>query len=110
MCACEKLRTVARHALGEQESGAPSHVTVCAKHLTTARPWWRGQQERGGEARRKKKGTKGPASPPGWRARVLGCTLARERRARADARVNANAPAQDREREQHGAGLDGEKD
>jgi hypothetical protein len=39
---------------------------------------------------------------PGWRARVLGCTLARGRRACADARVNANAPTRDRERGQYG--------
>jgi hypothetical protein len=39
---------------------------------------------------------------PGWRARVLGCMLARGRRAYADARVNANAPARERKRGQYG--------
>jgi hypothetical protein len=55
-CAWEKLRTVTRRALGDQESGAPFPVSTCAKHPTTARPWQRGRPKRGGEARRKKKG------------------------------------------------------
>jgi hypothetical protein len=43
---------------------------------------------------------------------VLGCTLARERRARAVTRENANAnsAARRRERERHGATHDGEKE
>jgi hypothetical protein len=56
--------------------------------------------------------TKDPASPSGGRARVLGCTLARERRARVVTRANANAntTVRRRERERHGAAHDGEKD
>jgi hypothetical protein len=79
---------------------APDHSEAVVARSTKAR--------RRGPAQ--EKGTKGLASPPGWRARVLGCTLARERRARADTRVNANAPARDCERGQHGVALDGEKD
>jgi hypothetical protein len=81
---------------------------------TTARPWRRGRPIRGGEARRKKKGTQGPALLPGWRARVLGCTLARGHRARVVTRTNVNASANStarcHERERHGAAYDGEKD
>jgi hypothetical protein len=66
------------------------------------------------EARRRgpaqKKGPKVQPRLPCWRARVLGCTLARERRARVDARVNVNAPARGLERGLHGVAHDGEKD
>jgi hypothetical protein len=83
--------------------GVPDHgETVAARSIDTRR---RGPAQ--------EKGTKGPASPPGWRARVLGCTLARERRARVVTRANANAStnstARRRERERHGAAHDGEK-
>jgi hypothetical protein len=79
----------------------PNHGEVVAARSTDTRRRGRAAQE---------KGTNGPASPPGWRARVLGCTLARERCACVDTRANANAPAWDREREQHSAVHDGEKD
>jgi hypothetical protein len=104
-----KLRPVARRALGNQERRslpcgrvreAPDHSEAVAARSTDAR--WRGPTQ--------EKGTKGLASPPGWRARVLGCTLARERRARAHARVNTNAPVRGHERGQHGVAHDGEKD
>jgi hypothetical protein len=55
------------------------------------------------------KGPKAQPRLPGWCARVLGCTLARGRRAHADARVNANALARERERGQYGVAHDGEK-
>jgi hypothetical protein len=50
-----KLRPVAWRALGDQEGGAPSPPTACAKHPATARPWRRGRQKRILEARRKKR-------------------------------------------------------
>jgi hypothetical protein len=89
-----------RSLLCDHVREAPDHGEAVAARSTEVR--------RRGPAQ--EKGTKGPTSPPGWRARVLGCTLARERRARADGRVNANAPARGRERGQHGVAHDGEKD
>jgi hypothetical protein len=104
--ACE-VRPVARRVPGDQGSsvsppcdrvrGVPDHgEAVAARSIDTRR---RGPAQ--------EKGTKGPASPPGWRARVLGCTLARERRARVVTRANANASANStarrHERKRHGA-------
>jgi hypothetical protein len=66
----------------------------------------------GGESRHKRKGPKVQPCPPGWRARVLGCTMAREHRARMVTRANASANANSarrRERERHVATHDGEK-
>jgi hypothetical protein len=81
-----KLRPVARCALGDQESGAPSFATTCAKHPTTARPWRRGRQKCGGEARRKKKG---PKVQPRLQVGVHACWGARWRESVVPARTGA---------------------
>jgi hypothetical protein len=66
-------------------------ATMCMRYPATARPWRRGRPKRGGESRRKRERTKDPALPRGWRAHVLGCTLARGRRTRMVTRANASA-------------------
>jgi hypothetical protein len=86
-----KLRLVARRALGNQEGGAPSPATACAKHLTTARSWRRGRQRCGGEARRNKRDQR---SSLAFRVGVRVCWGARSR--------ESVVPA--RERERAGAG------
>jgi hypothetical protein len=74
---------------------------ACVTYPATARPWRRGHPKRGGEERRRRKRTKGPALSPDWRARVLGCTLVQGRRTRAASCANANESANTTQRRDH---------
>jgi hypothetical protein len=77
---------VARCALGDQEGGAPSPATTCAKHLATVRPWRRGRQKRILEARRKKRDQR---SSLAFRFGVRACWGARWRESVAPTRMRA---------------------
>jgi hypothetical protein len=92
----------------------PPFATACTRFPATARPWRRGCPKRGGESRRKGKGTKVQSCPRGRRVRVLGCTMAQGSRVRVATRANANASAngtvRHRGREWHGSAYNGDKE